>query len=159
MDKEDRSGVCGFLAGRGFLSHPPQAREPLPSEAWLGVAHGGWLSDLKGQHKNPTRAVGVHWADGEMAAALVSRTSGSQFSNILAEPSSSNPHLQPERPGMTQGLYTQLTPVTLGGARDDSRLQFPGDSSPTAGGGASQSPPPPASARARTDSLPRPGPH
>lgn len=89
VDKEDVSGDMWFPA-RQRLPDPPQAREPLPSGAQLRVAHSGWLSNLEGQHKNPTRVVVAHWAGGKMAAAWVSTTSGSQFSNILAEPSRSN---------------------------------------------------------------------
>lgn len=84
------SGQRGWFPGRQRLPGPPQAREPLPSGVQLRVAHGGWLSDLEGQHKNPTRAAGVRWVGGKMAAATVSMTSGSHFSNILAESSRSN---------------------------------------------------------------------
>lgn len=58
MDKDDVSRDMWFLA-RQRLPDPPQARDPLPSGARLRVAHGGWLSDLEGQHKNLTRAAGV----------------------------------------------------------------------------------------------------
>ncbi|XP_043338276.1 centrosomal protein of 57 kDa [Cervus canadensis] len=80
-------GVCG----RGF-----QTRHLHPSPFHQGFGPGSPLAGgsriLKNSHANPERpgAAEVPWAGWKMAAASVSETSASQFSNILAEPSKSN---------------------------------------------------------------------
>ncbi|EPY79656.1 centrosomal protein [Camelus ferus] len=82
---------CDVTEGRGGLSHYRKTFAFLIGVR-LTVAPRGRLSNPEEQHANPDRpgAAEVRWAGKKMAAASVSATSASQFSNVLGESSKSN---------------------------------------------------------------------